>query len=280
VTALRLAEMPDDPSEVEGIEENLMDLVLNVKQLRFRVPEEFAAEHGDFRVTLHTDGKSPGERMGADLELPEGVEVVDPTLYLLTASGKAPFDMELLVETGKGYSPADSREDVPVDMIPIDAMYTPVPKVNYIIEHTRVGQMTDYDRLLLEIWTDGSVQPDDALSQAARILTQYAASVAGYGRDSSDLGLEEMSAPSEDDLDRPLEDLDLSMRTANALKRANINTVSQVLALNDNDLLGLRNFGQKSLDELRAALEAHGYAVPMDEQPAGEDEELAESDEE
>jgi DNA-directed RNA polymerase subunit alpha len=280
VTAIRLAEMPDDPSEVEGIEENLMDLVLNVKQLRFRVPEEFAAENREFRVTLHIDAKSPGERTAADLELPEGVEVVDPTLYLLTASGKAPFEMELLVETGKGYSPADSREDVPVDMIPIDAMYTPVPKVNYIIEHTRVGQMTDYDRLLLEIWTDGSVQPDDALSQAARILTQYAASVAGYGRDSSDLGLEEMAPPSEDDLDRPLEDLDLSMRTANALKRANINTVSQVLALNDNDLLGLRNFGQKSLDELRAALEAHGYSVPSEEAPAGDDEEQAEASEE
>src|SRR5436190_588711 len=111
--------------------------------------------------------------------------------------------MELLVETGRGYSPADSRDDVPVDMIPIDAMYTPVPKVNYIIEHTRVGQMTDYDRLLLEIWTDGSLQPDDALSQAARILTQYAASVAGYGRDSADLGLEEMVPAVEEDVENP-----------------------------------------------------------------------------
>jgi len=273
--------MPDDPSEVEGIEENLMDLVLNVKQLRFRVPEEFAAENDEFRVTLHTDGKTPGERMGADLELPEGVEVVDPDLYLLTASGKSKFEMELLVETGKGYSPADSREDVPPDMIPIDAMYTPVPKVNYIIEHTRVGQMTDYDRLLLEIWTDGSVQPDDALSQAARILTQYAASVAGYGRDSTDILLDDIAPPAEDDMDRPLEDLDLSMRTANALKRANINTVSQVLALNDSDLLGLRNFGQKSLDELREALEAHGYASPVEEHPAGdEDDEQALASEE
>src|SRR5439155_8234811 len=182
--------------------ENLMDLVLNVKQLRFRVPEEPAPrpggdpvapnEHRQFRVTLRTDGKSTGERTAADLELPQGIELVDPELFLLTAAGKTPFEMELLVETGRGYSPADSRDDVPADMIPIDSMYTPVPKVNYIIEHTRVGQMTDYDRLLLEIWTDGSLQPDDALSQAARILTQYAASVAGYGRDSADLGLEEM----------------------------------------------------------------------------------------
>lgn len=280
VTAIRLAEMPDDPSEVPGIEESLIDLVLNAKQLRFRVPEEFAQENGHFRVTLRADGKSPGVKTAADLELPEGVEVVDPDLVIATAvKGKISFEMELLVETGTGYSPADTRSDVPEDMIPVDAMYTPVPKVNYIIEHTRVGQMTDYDRLLLEVWTDGSLQPDDALSQAARILTQYAASVAGYGRDTTDLGLEEMAPPTEEDLDRPLEDLNLSMRTANALKRANINTVSQVLALTDNDLLGLRNFGQKSLDELRDALAAHGYAAFSEEESEGDTAEESPGDE-
>lgn len=271
VTAIKLTEMPDDPSEVPGVEEGLIDLVLNAKQLRFRVPEGFAEDGGTFRVTLKADGKNPGVQTAGDLELPEGVEVVDPDLLLVTAvRGKTNFEMELLVETGTGYSPADNRSDVPEDMIPVDAMYTPVPKVNYIIEHTRVGQMTDYDRLLLEVWTDGSLEPDDALSQAARILTQYAASVAGYGRDATDLGLEEMAAPAEEDLDRPLEDLNLSMRTANALKRANINSVSQVLALTDNDLLGLRNFGQKSLDELRDALSAHGYATYSEEE-AGEE---------
>src|SRR5439155_3591284 len=136
VTAIRLADMPDDPSEVPGIEENLMDLVLNVKQVRFRVSEESPSqasnEHREFRVTLRTDGKSSGERTAADLELPQGIEVVDPELFLLTATGKNPFEMELLVETGRGYSPADSRAEVPADMIPIDSMYTPVPKVNYI----------------------------------------------------------------------------------------------------------------------------------------------------
>jgi DNA-directed RNA polymerase subunit alpha len=126
--------------------------------------------------------------------------------------------------------------------------------------------MTDYDRLLLEIWTDGTMQPDDALSQAARILTTYATSVAGYGRDISELGIEEIVTPAEEDTDKPLEVLDLSMRTANALKRANLNTISQVLAMSDNDLLGLRNFGQKSLDELRQALADHGYVEPAEEE--------------
>lgn len=265
VTAIRLAEMPDDPSEVPGIEEGLLDLVLNVKQLRFRVLEEMADRH-DFRVTLRADGSESRELTAADLELPEGVEVVDPDLFLATAArGKVPFEVEMLVETGCGYSPADARADAPADMIAVDAMYTPVPKVNYLIEHTRVGQMTDYDRLLLEIWTDGTMAPDDALSQAARILTQYATSVAGYGRDTVEFDLEDIASTAEEETDRPLEVLNLSMRTANALKRANINTISQVLALSDNDLLGLRNFGQKSLDELREALVSHGYSDPASE---------------
>ena len=280
VSAIRLAEMPDDPSEVAGIEESLLDLVLNVKQLRFRVPED-TAHDVQYRINLRGDGTEARELTGADLELPEGVEVVDPSLVLATLSGDAPFELELLVELGQGYSPADARSEVPEDMLPVDAMFTPVPRVNYLIEHTRVGQMTDYDRLLLEIWTDGTMQPDDALSQAARILTQYATSVASYGRDMTDLGIEELTPVVEDNTDRPLEELSLSMRTANALKRANINTVSQVLALSDSDLLSLRNFGQKSLDELREALTAHGYAVESEEDAAtGEDADDVEGDEE
>jgi DNA-directed RNA polymerase subunit alpha len=275
VTAIRLAEMPDDPSEVPGIEESLLDLVLNVKQLRFRVAEDAETEQKEFRVFLRADAKEARELTAADLELPEGVEVVDPELLLATAvKAKTPFELELLVETGMGYSPADARPEVPVDMIPVDAMYTPVPKVNYLIEHTRVGQMTDYDRLLLEIWTDGTMEPDDALSRAARILTQYATSVAGYGRDISEIDIDEIVAPAEEETDRPLEVLNLSMRTANALKRANINSISQVLAMSDNDLLGLRNFGQKSLDELRQALMDHGYGPPEIE----ETDEIAEMD--
>lgn len=278
VTAIRLAEMPDDPSEVPGIEESLIDLVLNLKQVRFQLADGATDVGHEFRAALRTDGTTAGEVLASALELPEGITVVNPDLYLMTATGdKQPFEVELLVETGQGYSPADARAEVPADMIPIDAMFTPIPKVNYLIEHTRVGQITDYDRLLLEIWTDGTMQPDDALSQAARILTQYAASVAGYGRGMADLGLEEIAPPVEEDTDKPLEVLTLSMRTANALKRANINTISQVLALSDNDLLGLRNFGQKSLDELHQALRDHGYDVgSANAEAEGEDEQAEE----
>jgi len=279
VTGIRLAEMPDDPNEIPGIGEGLIDLVLNVKQLRFRVPTDGSGE-SSLRVTLRSDGASTGEITAGSLELPEGVEVVDPDAVIATSNGDGtPFEIELLVETGRGYGLADVRADLPGDMIPVDAMYTPVPRVNYVVEHTRVGQMTDYDRLLLEIWTDGTIEPDDALSQAAQILTQYATSVARYGRDISDLDIEEVTPPAEDDTNRPIEVLNLSMRTTNALKRANISTIAQVLAMSDNDLLHLRNFGQKSLVEIREALTANGYEV-SGEMPTGGDEEDDEDEEE
>ncbi|MEO6458758.1 MAG: DNA-directed RNA polymerase subunit alpha [Chloroflexia bacterium] len=263
VTGIRLGEMPDDPNEIAGIEEGLIDLVLNVKQLRFRMSDEAAASTEPVQVMLRVKGRAGEEITAASLELPEGVEVIDTDALIATATGDgSTFEVELLVETGRGYGLAEVRTDLPPDMISVDAMYTPVPRVNYIVEHTRVGQITDYDRLLLEIWTDGTMEPDDALSQAAAILTQYATSVARYGRDQSELDLEEAEPPAEDDTNRPIEVLDLSMRTTNALRRANITTIAQVLAMNDSDLLHLRNFGQKSLVEIQDALVANGYDVP------------------
>jgi DNA-directed RNA polymerase subunit alpha len=262
VTGLRLTELPDDSNQVAGIEENLIDLVLNVKQLRFRMPSDGGAAQPShqYRIPLRYANDEAGDITGESLELPEELDLTNPEILIATATGGGtPFELELLVETGIGYETAEKRLSIPDDMIPVDAMYTPIPRVNYVVEHTRVGQMTDYDRLLLEVWTDGTIQPDDAVSQAARILTQYATSVATYGRDMADLGIEEPPAPVEDDTNRSIEVLNLSMRTTNALKRANITTIGQVLSLTDNDLLHLRNFGTKSLDELRDALAAHGY---------------------
>lgn len=281
VTGIRLGEMPDDPNSIEGIEEGLIDLVLNIKQLRFRVAADAQSGDEGLRVHLRLDNDARGEVLANRLELPEGVEVIDSEAFLLTATGAVPFELELLIETGRGYVSADTHTNLPEDMIPVDAMYTPVPRVNYVVEHTRVGQMTDFDRLLLDIWTDGTIQPDDALSQAAQILTQYATAVARYGRDVSELELEEVVPDEEDPINRPIEALDLSMRTTNALRRANITTIAQVLAMNNNDLLHLRNFGQKSLTELLDALAAHGFAPPSDitgeieeteEEPASEEE--------
>lgn len=283
ITGIRLGEMPDDPSEIPGIEEGLIDLVLNVKQLRFRVPTPTGGETAAYSATLRVVSKMSAEITAESLELPEGVEIVNSGALIATAnSDGSTFELELLIETGTGYGSAEARTDTPSDVIPVDAIYTPVPKVNFVVEHTRVGQMTDYDRLLLEIWTDGTLPPDDALSEAARILTGYASAVARYGRDATDFGLEEPAPAVEDDTNRPIEVLSLSMRTTNALKRANITTIAQALAYSNNDLLHLRNFGQKSLVELQEALEANGYSRPIEEGdlPEGGFEDADEGDEE
>jgi DNA-directed RNA polymerase subunit alpha len=164
--------------------------------------------------------------------------------------------MELVVETGRGYVPADSKEDQPIGVIPIDAIYTPVQKVNYAVEHTRVGQMTNYDKIVLDIWTDGTLLPDEALRQSADILVRHFTQLANYRATLAEPEkppLSSMPIPQKI-YDTPIEELDLSVRAYNCLKRSNITKVGQVLSMNEEDLLGVRNFGEKSLQELRERL--------------------------
>ena len=148
VTGIRLAEIPDDPNDLKGVEESLIDLVLNVKQLRFRPAIEDTEEQRQFRVALKYPNKQPGDIVAEHLEMPEDLELINPETVIATATGKGAFELELLIQTGSGYETAEARSEVPEDFIPVDAMYTPVPRVNYLVEHTRVGQMTDFDRLL------------------------------------------------------------------------------------------------------------------------------------
>ena len=261
VTAIRVEPLTDDMAGVEGVQEDLLDIILNAKQLRLKAKPDLL--QGGMRLTLRPDGTGTRPLTAGDLEVPEGIEVINPETMLFTpASDGGSWELELLVEQGRGYVAADEQINTPPDMIPLDATYTPILKVDYVIEHTRVGQNVDYDRLLLEIGTDGSISPEDALSQAARILTRYANTVANFGQDDGDLAETAAQAgPSlaDEAAAMSLDELGLSVRTVNALKRANINTVAQALAVSDQELMGLRNFGQKSLDELKAALSEHGF---------------------
>ena len=183
VTAIRIEPLNEEMSGIDGVEEDLLDIILNVKQLRLRAENEAPARVQV--VGLRRQPPATGRRRSRrDLALPEGIEVLNPDQVLATLNRPdAAIEMELLIEQGRGYVAADQRNDTPLDMIPIDAIYTPIPRVNYMIEHTRVGQMTNYDRLLLEIWTDGTITPDEAISQAARILTRYANSIASFGQE-------------------------------------------------------------------------------------------------
>jgi len=224
--------------------------VLNVKKLRLR-------SFSDHPVSMRLEVS--GERVvtAADIMAPSTVEIVNPELYIATLDNEdARLEMELVVETGRGYVPADSKEDQPIGVIPVDAIYTPVQKVNYTVEHTRVGQMTNYDKIVLDLWTDGTLLPDEALRQSADILVRHFTQLANYRAtlvEPEKPPLSSIPIPQKI-YDTPIEELDLSVRAYNCLKRSNITKVGQVLSMNEEDLLGVRNFGEKSLQELRERL--------------------------
>jgi DNA-directed RNA polymerase subunit alpha len=250
VTSIRIEGVQHEFQDIPHVMEDVTDIVLNVKKLRLR-------SFSDHPVSMRLEVNGEREVTAADIQVPSTVEIVNPDLHIATLDNQnAHLDMELVVEIGKGYVPADSKEDQPIGVIPIDAIYTPVQKVNYTVEHTRVGQMTNFDKIILDIWTDGTITPDEALRQSADILVRHFTQLATYRATS----IEPEKAPlssipiPQKIYDTPIEELDLSVRAYNCLKRSNITKVGQVLSMNEEDLLGVRNFGEKSLQELRERL--------------------------
>jgi len=229
--------------------------VLNIKKLRLR-------SFSDHPVSMRLEVSGERDVTAADIMAPSTIEIVNPEMHIATLdSESAHLDMELVVEVGRGYVPADSKEDQPIGVIPIDAIYTPVQKVNYTVEHTRVGQMTNYDKIILEITTDGTITPDEALRQSADILVRHLTLLANYRAQVPEVEKPPLSSlPIPQKIyDTPIEELDLSVRAYNCLKRSNITKVGQVLSMNEDDLLGVRNFGEKSLQELRDRLLARNF---------------------
>src|SRR5579883_194571 len=255
VTSIRIDNVYHEFSDIPHVKEDTTELILNVKQLRLR-------SFTDRPVQMRIDARGAGEVTAADIIAPPDVEIVNPELHIATLdSPDAHLSMELTVERGKGYQPGDHREGLPLGVIPVDAIFTPIRKVNFTVEPTRVGQVTDYERLLLEVWTDGTITPDDAVSQAGNILVRHLSLFTELV--SKQLGRTEKVAAGAVTIpqrlyEMPIEDLNLSVRAYNCLKRAGITKVGQVLEMSVDDLLGVRNFGHKSLDELRERLAAHG----------------------
>jgi len=250
VTSIRIEGVQHEFQDVPNVLEDVTDIVLNVKKLRLR-------SFSDHPVTMRLEVSGEREVTAADIAAPSTVEIVNPELHIATLDNdNARLEMELVVETGRGYVPADSKEDQPIGVIPVDAIYTPVQKVNYTVEHTRVGQMTNFDKLILEITTDGTITPDEALRQSADILVRHFTQLSNYRA----MAVEQEKPPLSSlpippkIYDTPIEELDLSVRAYNCLKRSNITKVGQVLSMNEEDLLGVRNFGEKSLIELRERL--------------------------
>ncbi len=256
VTSVQIAGVFHEFSTIENVKEDVTQIVLNVKKLRLR---SFARHP----VTLKLVKRGAGPVTAADIAESADVEIVNPDLVLLTLdSDEGSIEMDLTVETGVGYRPAEHTEEMPIGVVPVDAIFSPVRRVNYQVEKTRVGQMTNYDRLSLEIETVGTTTPQAALSEAADILVREFGRFAEIGRPSVASAAEAPTSPAQNLLDAPIEELDLPMRAYNSLKRNSITKIGQVLSLSDDEFLRMRNFGQKSLDELKERLALRGFISP------------------
>ena len=275
VTSIQIAGVFHEFSTIENVKEDVTQIVLNVKKLRLR---SFARHP----LTLKLVKRGAGPVTAADISESADVEIVNPELVLLTLdSDSGSIEMDLTVETGMGYRPAEHTEEMPIGVVPVDAIFSPVRRVNYQVEKTRVGQMTNYDKLTLEIETDGTVTPEEALSRAAEILVRQFSLFTTAGKP---LGGPDRAAAGPQNLppnmlDMPIEDLDLPMRAYNSLKRNNIVKVGQLLQLTDDDLLRMRNFGKKSLDEMKERLRMRGFLIPDDEPSDLDASALADDDE-
>jgi DNA-directed RNA polymerase subunit alpha len=273
ITSIRVTDVPHEFSAIPHVREDMMEFILQVKQIRLKL-------HGVDSARLRVEVRGAGVVTAADIVVPSEVEIINPDLYLFTVdSDEASLEIEMMAETGRGYSPAEERGRLPLGELPVDAIYSPIQQVGYEVEKTRVGQIADYDRIVMEIWTDGSIKPEEALAQSAQIMVQHLRPVAGISEESL-LPVEpaevEVAIPNEV-YDTPIEQLDLSVRVFNSLKRTGITKVGELLEMLDKGeetMLAIRNFGEKSLHELKAQLQEKGYLTEDIGDELGEFEEL------
>ncbi|MCU0316342.1 MAG: DNA-directed RNA polymerase subunit alpha [Fimbriimonadaceae bacterium] len=260
VNAVRIDKVFHEFAVIPGCKEDTTEFLLNIKDLAIRINPDLPAQD---ETILKLNVKGPGRVTGADIECPPGVEIMNPELYLITVSDpKGTLGVEFYVGTGSGYMLPDKQERYRgmIGIIPTGAQYTPVRKANYIVEQTRVGQRTDYERLVLEVTTNGAVPPNDALTQAAHILDKYFRMFFELGRSGAPEffgSTEELPSELSHVPEIKIEELDFSQRTFNCLRRAGILNLRQLAAVNEGDLTGIRGFGRKSLNEVRDKLGEH-----------------------
>lgn len=255
IVRVRIADVWHEFSTIDGVREDVTEIVLNLKRVRIRTMGPIE----ETRAHLFSEGK--GAVTAGDIDWPSDLEVVNPDLVIATIDDDgASVEMDLVISSGHGYQPAEAQEVYAIGEIPIDAIFTPIEKVNYVVEHTRVGHLSDFDRLIFEIQTDGTIEADDALSEAAKILAAHAQMIAAFKRDEVTEEDVTSSVAAETD-SKALADLGLSPRVLNALRSRQIEFVGQVLSMDRDQLLSIRNFGPRSLRELTDALEENGYAA-------------------
>lgn len=259
ITSIMVRGIHHEFSTIPHVREDMTSLLLNLKQVRFVFTVD---EEEEARLRLEVRGE--GVVTAGDIVCPPVVEVINPEGYLLTTdSPEAELEIEMTVSRGRGYSPAEERGKLPVGEIPADAIFSPVQRVNYKVERARLGQVSSFDRLIMEVWTDGTIAPAEALSTGAQVLRRHMEVIAEFGHVMVEVEPEvEESRIPERIAEANIEDLDLTVRAFNCLKRAGITKVGEILEKLERDeeeLLSIRNFGQKSLEELKLNLEAKGY---------------------
>jgi DNA-directed RNA polymerase subunit alpha len=259
ITSIRVTDVSHEFSAIEHVREDMMQLILHIKQIRVKLYETDTA-----RLRLEVHGA--GTVTAADIQVPPEVEIENPDLYLFTVDSDDAFlEIEMTAETGRGYSPAEERGRLPIGELPVDAIFSPIRRVGYEVQKTRVGQNADYDRVIMQIWTDGTIKPEEALAQSAQIMAQYLRPIAGVSEETflpvEEEEEEEGTIPNEI-YDTPIEQLDLSVRVFNSLKRTGITKVGEMLDMlerGEETMLAIRNFGEKSLDELKTQLRVKGF---------------------
>ena len=257
VTSIQIDGVAHEFTAIPHVKEDVTEVILNLKKLCLK---SFTEDP----ITLLLDVKGPAEVRASHVQATSDVEIVNPDLYICTLAAKGHLRMELNVERGKGYVPAErnKREGQPIGVIPIDAIFTPVEKANFTVEKTRVGQSTDYDRLIIEVWTDGTMSPEEAVSHAADLFTKHLALFVHFDESIQKPEADPTKTGQNRLMDTPIEELDLSVRAFNCLKANEIQTVGQLLQKKEEELLALRNFGRKSLDEIKEKLVEKGFIKP------------------
>jgi DNA-directed RNA polymerase subunit alpha len=263
VTSIKIDGVLHEFSTVPGVIEDVTEIILNVKNISMKLFSD-----GPKVVYIDADGEGPVT--AGDIKADSDVEILNPDLHICTLNGENRFYMELVLNKNRGYIPAEKNKQTgqPIGIIPVDSIYTPVRKVNYTVENTRVGQITDYDKLTLEVWTNGSIKPDEAISLGAKIMSEHLnlfIDLSDHAKH-TEIMVEKEETMKEKVLEMTIEELDLSVRSYNCLKRAGINTVEDLTNKTEEDMMKVRNLGRKSLEEVLQKLNALGLSLAPSEE--------------
>lgn len=263
ITSIKIAQAEHEFSAIPGVSEDIPEIILNLKSLVLN-------SHSKIPKTIYIKKDAKGEVKAKDIEIDETIEIVNPDLHIATLTKDVKFYIEMEVSKGRGYVPAElnKKEEKVIGVIPIDSIFTPIKKVNYYVENTRVGQRTDYDKLILEVWTNGAINPKDAMLYASNILQRHLDIFVNFGQLPEDVAEEEPEMTKEElavyeKLRLPISELELSVRSSNCLREANIKTIADLVKRSEEEMLGFKNFGKKSLNEIKELLVGMGLTLGM-----------------